>query len=150
MPLTGPEMLRFSRRMEKFYARQFEPLLRQTDLSMREIQVLLFLANNPACDTARDVTELRGLAKSQVSQAVELLAARGLLQRTPDGADRRVVHLRITESGVPLARQAQHIQQQWGIQLLSGLTPAEAAQFHALLEKVRAQVETLMEKEILE
>lgn len=50
---------------------------------MREMHVVLFLANHPAHDTARDVTELRGLAKSQVSAAVDLLAARELLRRQP-------------------------------------------------------------------
>ena len=63
---------------------------------MREMHVVLFLANHPAHDTARDVTELRGLAKSQVSAAVDLLAARELLRRQPDKADRRVIPVSYT------------------------------------------------------
>ena len=69
-----------------------------------EVQVLLFLANHPGNDTARDVVELRGLPKSQVSRAVDLLVSRGFLQRRPDETDRRVIHLAITEAGKPLAR----------------------------------------------
>ena len=68
-------LLQFSRQFGKFYAYQFAPFLERTGLSMREVHVLLFLANNPECDTARDVSEYRGISKSQVSQAVELLAA---------------------------------------------------------------------------
>ena len=93
MPTVTTRLLRFSRQFERFYEHQFAPLLERTGLTMREIHVLLFLANNPGYDTARDVAEYRGLVKSQVSQAVDLLSARGVLRRTPDAADRRVVHL---------------------------------------------------------
>ena len=77
---------------------------------MREMDVVLFLANNPRCDTAREVSELRGLAKSQVSGAVELLCRKGLLRRMPDGADRRVVHLSLTDGGQALAREGRQVQ----------------------------------------
>ena len=70
MPTVTTRLLRFSKQFERFYERQFVPLLERTGLTMREIHVLLFLANNPGYDTARDVAEYRGLAKSQVSQAV--------------------------------------------------------------------------------
>lgn len=150
MPVMCSQILQCARHFGRLYARQFEPLLSRWGLSMREMHVLLFLANNPAYDTARDVAELRGLAKSQVSQAVELLAAKGLLRRTPDGGDRRVVHLTITEAGAPLARQGQEIQREMSKQLLADLTAEEAALFRALLGKVFARVENLMEKESLE
>jgi len=97
---------------------------------------LLFLANNPDYDTARDVTELRGLSKSQVSQAVELLVSRGLLLRTPDETDRRVIHLTITPEGLPLVQECQSIQSACGRQLLAGLTPEQEKLLHTLLETV--------------
>ena len=93
MSAVTTRLLLFSKQFERFYERQFSPLLRRWDLTMREVHVLLFLANNPGYDTARDVAEYRGLAKSQVSQAVDLLAAQGLLCRTPDSGDRRVLAL---------------------------------------------------------
>ena len=117
------------------------------DSSLREIHVLLFLVNNPAYDTARDITELRGLSKSQVSQAVELLAAEGFLQRTPDESDRRVVHLSITPAGVPLARECQAIQTACGRRLLSGLSEEEKQQFALLLETVLCNGSQLAEEE---
>ena len=131
-------LLQFSRQFGKFYAYQFAPFLERTGLSMREVHVLLFLANNPECDTARDVSEYRGISKSQVSQAVELLAAEGILRRAVDEEDRRVVHLSVTEDGAPLARECQEIQAACGKRLLEGLSPTQQAQFSALLETVLA------------
>ena len=122
--------------MKLIYAYQFAPLLERTGLTMREVHVLLFLANNPDYDTARDVTLYRGMSKSQVSQAVELLCAKGLVQRTPDEADRRMVHLAITQAGQPLARECQELQERCGTRLLDGLSPEQVRQLRDLLETV--------------
>lgn len=134
--LTIAQLTRLPRTFGKYYDRQFLPLLERTGLSMRELHILLFLVNHPGQDTARDVTELRGLAKSQVSQGVEVLTGRGLLARRADGEDRRVIHLDITDLGRPLAREAQAIQAACGRRLLAGLTEEERTVFLNLLEKV--------------
>lgn len=134
--LTIAQLTRLPRTFGKYYDRQFLPLLERTGLSMRELHILLFLANHPGQDTARDVTELRGLAKSQVSQGVEVLTGRGLLARRADGEDRRVIHLDITDLGRPLAQEAQAIQAACGRRLLAGLTEEERTVFLNLLEKV--------------
>ena len=148
--LNAAQLIRLPRKFGKYYDRQFLPLLEKTGLTIREVHVLLFLANHPGQDTARDVTELRGLAKSQVSQAVEALTGRGLLARRADGEDRRVVHLEITEQGAPLAREAQAVQTACGRRLLAGLTEEEQAVFLALLERVLRETEKLsVEKERL-
>lgn len=141
--ITIAQLTRLPRKFGKYYDRQFLPLLERTGLSMREVHVLLFLANHPGQDTARDVAELRGLAKSQVSQAVEVLTGRGILARRADETDRRIIHLDITEEGIPLAREAQAIQAACGKRLLAGLSAEEQAVFLALLERVLRETEAL-------
>ena len=146
MPANYTRLLQFSQQFGKFYAYQFAPLLERTGLTMREVHVLLFLANNPDYDTARDVTLYRGMSKSQVSQAVELLCAKGLLQRTPDEADRRMVHLAITQAGQPLARECQELQERCGTRLLDGLSPEQVRQLRDLLETVASNGAHLAEE----
>jgi len=136
MTITTTRLLQFSQQFSKFYTQKFSPLLEQSQLSMREMHVLLFLGNNPDYDTARDIAEFRGLSKSQVSQAVELLAAEGLLARTPDQSDRRVVHLSITPEAMPLVKAAQALPAECSEQLLVGLTQEQRQQLHILLETV--------------
>ena len=147
MTLSYTRLLQFYKQFGKFYARQFSDFSVRTGLSMREIHVLLFLANNPGYDTARDISELRGLSKSQVSQAVELLAAEGFLLRTPDEADRRVVHLSITPAGLPLARECQTIQTACGQRLLAGLSEEQEQQLALLLGTVLDNGSHLTEEE---
>lgn len=136
MLIPPTRLLQFSWQFRKFYDCQFHSLMARTGLTMREIHVLLFLANNPTYDTAREIASLRGLSKSQVSQAVELLAEEGLLLRSPDREDRRVIHLSITPQGEPLARECQELQARCGQRLLAGFTQEEREQFLHLLETV--------------
>jgi len=136
MPLFNTRVLQFFHNFNKFYAQQFASMIARTGLTMRDIHVLLFLANNPGYDTARDITMLRGISKSQVSQAVDLLAAEGLLDRTPDQQDRRIVHLSITPAGQPLAEECLNIQAQCTQRLRVGLTDAQAEQFCQLLDVI--------------
>lgn len=134
MAITPTQLLQLSRQYGRFYHRQFIPLLEETGLSMREVHVLLFLANNPEYDTARDVSEFRSLSKSQVSQAVDFLVAEGFLLRTPDLTDRRVIHLSLTEDALPLTKQAQALQAECGRQLLSGISAEQEKQLQLILE----------------
>lgn len=136
MSISYTRILQFYQNYSRFYCRRFAPLLERSGLSMREINVLLFFANNPGYDTAREVTQYRGLSKSQVSQAVDLLCAQGLLERQTDPSDRRVVHLHLTEEARPLTREAQTIQASCTAQLLDGFSSEETEQFCGFLERV--------------
>jgi MarR family transcriptional regulator for hemolysin len=136
MSTTYTRLLQFFQQYTKYCDYQFLPILDRTGITMREVHVLLFLANNPDYDTARDITVLRGISKSQVSQAVDLLAAEGFLTRTPDQTDRRIVHLAISEEGLPLARECQRVQEFCGTQLVRGMTKEEAATLRALFDTV--------------
>lgn len=131
--MNGSRLLQFLRQFQKYFDRQFDEILEEHKLTIREIHVLLFLANNSPYDTARDITQLRGIPKSQVSQAVDLLVAGGLLLRTPDPADRRMVHLSITPLGMPLARECQAIQERCIQQILDLLPTREQRQFQSCL-----------------
>ena len=147
MPLNATQLLGAVQQFKRYYVRRFEGLMERTALTMREMDVVLFLANNPARDTARDVTELRGIVKSQVSAAVELLSRRGLLVRRPDPADRRLVRLTLTEDGAALAEEARRIQAGCLEVLFSGLEAEERSCLQALLEKMIAGAEARLREE---
>jgi DNA-binding MarR family transcriptional regulator len=145
--LSAAQFLEFSHRIRRIRSQCLVPLLERTGLTPSELDVLLFLSNNPSHDTARDVAEYRQLAKSQVSQAVEGLVRRGLLRRAPDVHDRRVVRLSITETGAPMAREAQALQAEYLGVLAEGLDAEELARWSALMERIFANAEKLTGKE---
>ena len=87
------ELLDLRQALMRAYDHCLTPVQEASGLNRTELDVLLFLANNPAYDTAADMVRRRGLSKSHVSTTVERLVQRGLLTRSADQADRRTVHL---------------------------------------------------------
>ena len=85
----------------------------QYQLSLIEANIISFLYNNPGKDTAGDIVELRMLAKGNVSQAVEALIRKSLLQRRQDNADRRKIHLSLLPAADPITRDMDTIRQQF-------------------------------------
>ena len=63
-------------RAQKGYARLLEPVCKKFDLTRNELDVILFLANNPNFDRAVDIVNNRGLTKSHVSMSVASLESR--------------------------------------------------------------------------
>ena len=79
-------ILSYVQHYKKYHAARFEAASVQYGLNQLEIDILLFLHNNPDCRTASDICRYRGLAKSNVSAAVERLRARGVLTVSPAAA----------------------------------------------------------------
>ena len=75
------------------YADFLEPVCKTYHLTRMELDVLLFLANNPDFDTATDIVEKRRLTKSHVSLAVNALVHKGYLSRIFRENNRKTVHL---------------------------------------------------------
>lgn len=93
----------------------------QYGLSRMEIDVLLFLYNNPGHDTASDLVELRSIARPYVSMAVESLTRKHCLNQLPDSSDRRIVHLQIRPEAMDAVRDTRKRQDTFLPLLFSGV-----------------------------
>lgn len=109
--------LHFAASLHRLYNLTLRDFGRANGLSQTEMDVLLFLHNNPDCNTARDMVHLRGLAKSNVSTALDSLRTRGLVESRPEENNRRVNRLFLLPAAAPL---------------IEGLSRRQAQFFHAL------------------
>lgn len=96
--------------IRKMYAEFLEPICQQWQLTRNELDVMLFLYNNPTLDRAAQIVERRKIAKSHVSLAAVHLEEMGLLHREFDERDRRTVHLKLTPQGRAIAEEGQKAQ----------------------------------------
>jgi DNA-binding MarR family transcriptional regulator len=72
----------------------------QHGLQPIQLQMLAYLQRcNRYSNTPAAVTEYFGLTKGTVSQSLKILEDRGLIAKSADTHDRRVVHLHLTEAG---------------------------------------------------
>ena len=130
-------------RAQKGYARMLDPICRQWDLTRNELDVLLFLANNPGLDRAADIVSRRGMAKSHVSLSVSNLESKGLLICRKDPADRRTVHLQLTEGAKEIARAGQEAQRIFFVRIHQGVSREEFDLWRRICLKISKNIEEL-------
>ena len=130
-------------RAQKVYARLLEPICKKCDLTRNELDVLLFLANNPDFDRAVDIVNNRGLAKSHVSMSVTSLENRGLLERIPDPLDRRTVHLKLTEQAKEITDWGCRVQNQFMDYLHQGVTEEQLEMMRMFADRVHENIKNI-------
>jgi len=117
-------MLNF-RQILKLQQSMLKEICAQYRLTLMEATIISFLKNNPTRDTAGDIVEYRMLSKGNVSQAVESLIHKSLLERTPDLEDRRKIHLSLLPAAHPISEAIDHLQKQFFSELFQGFTEEE-------------------------
>lgn len=127
-------------------AKEYEPFRRRImerfSLSAAEVDVLMFLANNPEYSTAAQVSKIRMIPKSHVSLAVNSLLEKGLLIRK-SGENRKSVCLIPSESAAPVIAFGREMHDAFQEVLFLGFSAEEKATFDALHEKMRANLENM-------
>lgn len=118
-------ILSYVQHYKKYHAARFEAASVQYGLNQLEIDILLFLHNNPDCRTASDICRYRGLAKSNVSAAVERLRVRGVLTVSPAPDNRRQRLLGFAPDALPMVAVLADIQRCSLEPLFAGFTAQE-------------------------
>ena len=130
---------------QKGYARLMDPICKKFDLTRNELDVLLFLANNPTLDRAVDIVNNRGLSKSHVSLSVGGLEYKGLLYRENDPADKRTVHLKLTEKASDIAETGRMAQKRFFTYLHQGVTQEQIAMMVEFAQRVNENIKNIEE-----
>ncbi len=120
----------------KLYEKYTEPICRSFGLTAAELNILLFLANNPEYDSAGSIVEKRHLAKSHVSVSVRGLEERGLVRREYRMGDRRTAHLVLLPSSDEIVASGQRAQEAFMDTLTEGLTDEEIGRMKKYLDKM--------------
>lgn len=130
------ELLCSSAQLKKQYDRHFAQLASLCKLTVNDIHLLLFLADHPKWDTARDLSEHMFLPKSCVSRCVDSLSRREFLSLREDERDRRVVHLSLLPASLPLIEEGRLLRQEFFSLMCRGVSPEELRQLDDLVQKI--------------
>ena len=140
-------VLTYAQHYKKYYASQFVGAAAQFGLNQLEIDILLFLHNNPDFCTASDICRYRSLAKSNVSAAVERLHGRGILTVSPAPDNRRQRLLGFTDAALPMVAELADIQRRAVEPLFDGFTPEEQLALQDYLRRMDANIQQQLKKE---
>ena len=127
----------------RVYAKFCQPVCKKYDLTQTGFDILLFFANNPTYNTARDVCRIRGIKTGIASVTMEKLILAGYLSRENDSRDRRIQRLRLTDSADAVIQEGRRAQREFGEAISQGLTREEAETFLRLSAVMAQNVEKL-------
>ncbi len=114
----------------------------QHGLIRTEMDILLFLHNNPGYDTATDIVRLRHLSKSHVSKSIQALKERGFLTTFYQGSNRRTIHLKLCSAADGVIAEGLRAQERFAAVLLADFSEEEKTQFQKYLHRITNNLQT--------
>lgn len=100
-----------------------------------EFTMLCLVDENPGV-SARQLATALAVTPPNITMWIDKLEGRGLVERERSTTDRRAQHIRATDQGATLARQALRAVSEGEQAVLARLSPAERAMLIELLHKV--------------
>lgn len=137
------QMIALGKKLSNAYATLCVPVCRKYGLNQTCFDVLMYCANNPEQNTARDLCEVRGIKSGIASVAVETLETAGLLENRQDPLDRRKHRLVPTEKAAAVIADGRAMQAYFTGTLRAGITDAEFAAMESLTQKIEANMAML-------
>lgn len=130
------------RRLNKLGLGRLEHVFDDVDFSFTQWAVLSLIRNG-VTDTASGLARDLDHDSGAMTRVIDQLEERGLLRRSRDAADRRVIKLELTEAGDDMVTTlGQRVMTIWN-ELLDGFESAEINNFIAMLSRLLARFEAL-------
>lgn len=126
--------------LKRLYDQCMESLLQQYDIKRMELDILLFLANNPQYDTASEIIHNRGLSKSHVSTSIQHLIDHQLLTCHKTETDKKKIHLRLEPNADSIIEAGRAAQEAFFQTLVQGFSKEETIQLSHLFEKMETNI----------
>jgi DNA-binding MarR family transcriptional regulator len=115
---------------------QLEEIKKKHDLKKVEIEVLFYLSKCGSEDTPTDITHRLNLNRGHVSQAIDSLLQKDLIEATPDVQDRRCMHYTITAKADSIIDEIARAKKEMDKKLFRGITKEEIEIYKKITEKM--------------
>jgi len=144
--ITIQEMNGHARKIGMAYEMTLLPLALETDMPHTAISILLFIANNPEYATARDICEMRGLKRPNISAHVERLVQEGYIERRAVPGDRRKDALVCTEKATKIVELGRARQIQFAEAVLDGISEEDRAVMERCFKTMNANIDKIIKE----
>ena len=128
------------------YDQALDPVAQRWKLTRMELDLLLFLHNNPTHNTAAEAVRLRQWTKSHVSAAVHALKARGMLCAKHPQGNRKTLELTPMPAAQPVIEDVREALRSFFQYMFQGFTPSERQALEGISEKIARNVRDAIKK----
>ena len=134
--------------VKTLYSKCVARVCQKHKINRMELDILLFLANNPRFDTATDIVEVRCLSKSQVSVSVKSLEKQGLLRKVYAEDNRKTVHLILCEAAAEIVEDGQKAQESFVTIMTEGISQAELDCMKQCMDHMQENIHRFLKEEM--
>lgn len=99
--------------IKTLYSKCVGEICQKYGITRMELDILLFLANNPCFDTAQEIVEIRYLSKSQVSASVKTLEKSEYIRKEYAENNRKTAHLKICDGASGIVADGRKAQEKF-------------------------------------
>ena len=125
--------IKIARNILQAYSTKCKPLCKEIGMPQTAFDILMFLANNPEFDTARDIVETRYIKSNLVSVNLESLVREGYLKREKCTGDRRKTRLVCTQKAWPVVERGRRLQEDFNGELFKNVDDRLKVDFFRVL-----------------
>lgn len=118
------------------------------NITRREWRILAIANMHPAL-TGTALAEAAALDTARCSRAVSTLCEKGLLKRTRDTKDTRVVHVSVTELGVQRYKEVMPIVASLNEEIFQDLSAVEMAALSSMLDRITSRAALMLESNVV-
>ena len=133
---------------KKIYDQSLEPGCKKYQLTRMELDILLFLANNPGYDTAKDIIERRRLTKSHVSMSLKDLERRDLVQKEYYPGNQKTAHLKLSSASIQMVAEGQQAQKKFFQTVFRDFNPEDVSRMEDYFERMRKNMQNALKEEL--
>ena len=145
--MKGPQMASFAKKFTRVYNAMMQPLCEELNMPETAVDILMYFANNPDMNTARDVCRFKYLKSGIVSFHIDRMVNEGLLERRAEPGDRRICRLVCTEKAAPIIEKGRALQMQFGRAITAGLDEATMETLKFSMQTVNNNLERLLHEQ---
>ncbi len=131
----------------KVYEKFQESICEKYTLTKMELDILMFLYNNPDRNNASDIVKVRMLTKSHVSISIASLAKKKYLARIPSGHG-RTVYLELLSRADEVIQEGLAMQQRFFHVMFAGFSEEDRERFGKYLQKISANLDAAYQEGI--
>ena len=133
---------------KKIYDQSLEPVCKKYQLTRMELDILLFLANNPGYDTAKDIIERRRLTKSHVSMSLKNLERRDMVQKEYYPGNQKTAHLKLSSASIQMVAEGQQAQKKFFQTVFRDFNPEDVSRMEDYFERMRKNMQNALKEEL--
>lgn len=129
----------------KIYMKACYKELKEYHFSPSEIDILLFLSNNPSINRAKDLSFCLGISKGLICRSVESLEKRELIFLEQSTKDKRVQYIKLSDKAGEVTDIVRSKQQNFADMILEGISAQEINIVIDTMHRINENIECVLE-----